>query len=497
MELTFQKQSVPYLRRLFSRSETQEQTQELHLGEGLPDAGRVLGAWGQCVARGKQWSGSELSLSGAVRAWVLYAPEDGSENRVAEIWIPVTFRWELPEAEEDGKFTAKMQLKSIDARVSGARKILVRANVTAFVVATVPDEAAFPMLPAVPEDVQTLVRTYPLDIPREDGEKTFLTEDELTLPPSQPPVGKILCLRLSPRISETKLLGGKLVFRGQGDVKLSYLTQEGRFAEWEAQLPFSQFADLGGEYSALAHAQVEPLLTGLEAELTDGRIPIKCSYAGQYTVYDRVELSVCQDAYSPLRPVQVHTEEITLPVELEKRTQTLDFSERFRADAAALEDISLQWDIPVARPTEQGVELRFCAQVQSVYKDPEGMLRCAGNRLEKSIELPAGQGSFLLVSVRELPVKASLSPEGMEISGSLELTLQAMAEQVFSAVGALTIEAEQEPDPKRPSLLLRRMEQAELWDLAKAAGSTVERIRLANHLSGEPEQGKMLIIPVG
>ncbi len=44
----------------------------------------------------------------------------------------------------------------------------------------------------------------------------------------------------------------------------------------------------------------------------------------------------------------------------------------------------------------------------------------------------------------------------------------------------------EEPDPARPSLILRRTGEGGLWELAKACGSTVEAIRSANGLEAEP-----------
>ena len=52
------------------------------------------------------------------------------------------------------------------------------------------------------------------------------------------------------------------------------------------------------------------------------------------------------------------------------------------------------------------------------------------------------------------------------------------------------------PDPNRPSMILRRVESGSLWDIAKACGSTVEAIMEANTLEDQPEQGRILLIPV-
>ena len=50
----------------------------------------------------------------------------------------------------------------------------------------------------------------------------------------------------------------------------------------------------------------------------------------------------------------------------------------------------------------------------------------------------------------------------------------------------------------RPSLIVRRAgSQDRLWDLAKAAGSTVRAIREANSLEDEClEEGTLLLIPI-
>ena len=53
-----------------------------------------------------------------------------------------------------------------------------------------------------------------------------------------------------------------------------------------------------------------------------------------------------------------------------------------------------------------------------------------------------------------------------------------------------------EKDPDRPSLILRRAGEQGLWDMAKAAGTTVDVIRRANGLTEEPAPGSMLLIPV-
>ena len=46
---------------------------------------------GQTILRGKEWRSDSVSFSGGMMVWILYAPEDGSEERCIDGWIPVSY----------------------------------------------------------------------------------------------------------------------------------------------------------------------------------------------------------------------------------------------------------------------------------------------------------------------------------------------------------------------------------------------------------------------
>ena len=90
MELQFQNKSLDCLRSILCSVKSQEQTQEMKLPEAMPDVAKVLGAWGQCVLRSKEWHNGRMSISGGVMAWVLYAPEDGSSPECWKDGYPIS-----------------------------------------------------------------------------------------------------------------------------------------------------------------------------------------------------------------------------------------------------------------------------------------------------------------------------------------------------------------------------------------------------------------------
>ena len=128
MRLQWKRIPCPYLQTNVRQVQNQEQTQEVRLPDGLPDVGRVLCAWGQPVLRTKQWRGDSVSVSGGVTATVLYLPEDGSAPCSVEAWLPFQMKWNFPQAHRDGSIHAQCQLRSIDARVLSARKMMARSS---------------------------------------------------------------------------------------------------------------------------------------------------------------------------------------------------------------------------------------------------------------------------------------------------------------------------------------------------------------------------------
>ena len=82
------------------------------------------------------------------------------------------------------------------------------------------------------------------------------------------------------------------------------------------------------------------------------------------------------------------------------------------------------------------------------------------------------------------------------MQGDLQTQEELIANQGLPMVTSLTLGEETAQDPTRPSLLLQRAGEQSLWEMAKAAGTTMENIRKANQMEGEPTCGKMLIIPI-
>ncbi len=480
MEQNFGKITLGCLDTAVEEVRTAEQTQELRLMDELPDIGQVLGAWGQPVLRGKQWRPDSVSFSGGMMVWVLYAPEEGGGPRWVDTWVPFQHSWELPEGTKEGTMGVRCLTRFTDARPLSPRKLLVRAGMSVFVSALSEKDLEIHSPRGTDTGIETLKRTYPLRLRKEAGEKSFQIDEEITLTEGKPE--SLVCWHFSPMIGEKKVLSSRLVLRGTGHFGGLVRWEDGSMGAFSEEVPFAQYAELGQSHGEGAQAEVLPAVTGLEAELTqEGRIALKCGMTAQYVISDVEPITLAEDAYAPGREVKLEKTTLEVPVVLESRRES--FRPETPGTGGRVVAMDFLPDFPRQSRGETGVELQLAGVFQGLTQQGE-TLGGHTSRWEGKHRLNAGEGCRLMA----IPQSAG--------DGSFHLDLTATAVQRIPMVTSAQA-GEPVKQEDGPSLILRRCGEGGLWEAAKGCGSTMAAIRRANGLEGEPEPGRMLLIPVG
>lgn len=498
MELQFHKTGCPYLQQLKREMQSQEQTQEIRLPDGMPDIGKVIGAWGQPLIRSKEWRSGGMGVSGGVMAWVLYEPEEGGVPQSVETWLPFQMKWDLSDTERDGVIHASYLLRNVDARSTSARKLMVRASVGIMGEALIPAVAEIPQPDQLPEDIQLLKQKYPVRLPKEAGERHFEMEEDISLPPSAPPISKLIYYTVQPEITEQKVMAGKVVFRGGMILHLLYQAEDGGLQSTDFDFPYSMYADLDRDYEEDASAQIFPMITSLELELgADGKLHMKAGLAGQYVVSDRQNLEVVEDAYSPRRAVTTHKEQLQLPVILDEYNQVAHAEQTVEAHGKRIVDTVFYPDHPRILRSDGTAEFELPGHFQMLYYDDLDTVQSTVPRWEDNWSLPMANDAKLEISL--LPTgkpQGTMSGGSAQLRADMLINTRTIGQQGFMMVTGLEVGEPIELNPNRPSLLLRRTGADSLWDIAKAAGTTIEAIQKANHLQTEPESEQILLIPV-
>lgn len=497
MELPFEKTVCRHWRQKLYTLVNQEETQELKLPESMPDVGRIIASWGQTVLRGKDWRTSGAGISGGVLIWLLYAPEGGGPLQRLESWIPFQTRVDFADSGEDGTLRVECVLRNVDARNVSGRKIMLRAGIGLLVQALEPAQTEIPVPQELPEDVEQLTRSYPVNLIRESEEKSFLMDEDLELPAGIPEPEKLIYYRLDPEILEEKVMGSKAVFRGVGKLHMLYQDSEQRLCCHDAEIPFAQYVDLEGEYGNDASVSTLCAVTSLELEMPlEGGLRLKCGITAQYVIEDVMMVEMLEDAYSPCREVQLERQEVTLPAWVDRRQELFSLSQSFPAEDSLVVDQVFNPDLPVITRQPGGATMEYGGTFQTVVQMSDGSY--AGKTFHDT------QSAEWKTECATIPFSiprgtATCRKEGPNWRTDTQVVadLRSLCETPMELVSAMEIGETGTPDPERPSVIIRRMGDREsLWELAKDCGSTVSAIRRLNQLEGEPAEEQLLLIPV-
>ncbi len=494
MEMDFEIKNYPCLRWDIWDVQTQEQTLEIKLPDGMPDIGSILGAWGQWVLRGKEWRADEIGITGGIMVWVLYLPAEGGEPRSVEGWIPVAQKWPLSNGQREGIIRSSCCIKSTDARMLTARKLLVRGTAEMLAEVMEPVQTQIPSAKQVPKDVQLLKREYPVQYPAEAGEKAFRLEDTLLLPEGSPVPERILYCRVMPQVTERKVSGNRAVFRGNALCHLLYKGENGAILSADSELPFSQLEDLAREYDRDDELSVEMELTGLETEIQEGKVQIKMGLAAQYLVLANTLLEIVEDAYSTRRdliiekcPLQLHT-----VLDSGKRLASPEVSH----GCARLLDIAVNVGHPVVRRNSETAYVELPGTVQLLGYDDNGDWIASTFRWSDSWEWSCAPNVSVHSRVTGTASPQQLSGAQPKLKMELEVQTDAVSLGGMEMICAMEPGEIRVPDPQRPSLVIKRQGNRSLWELAKANGSTVGAICDANRITDESAADRLLLIPV-
>lgn len=495
MEVKFDQNSISCLQTVVSSVQKQEQTQELRLPEEYPDIGRILGCWGQVLLRSKEWRSSGMSVNAGVMAWVLYAPEDGSGARVVDAWIPFSCKWDFQEPLDDGIMTIQPLITALDGRGTSARKIMLRVCVDMMGLAMVPQKEQIPVPETLPDDVYLRRESYPVELPVEGGEKQIQLEQLLDLPDAAQG-HKIISATLTPQVQEQKIVANRLIIRGEASLLLHDIREDGSIGTWQTQLPFSLYVELDRDYESGARVWLKPVITALELGKEDsGQLSVKAGIAVQYIIFRRSMLEVVTDAYSPFREMEVKLEMRDIPLLLDMRTVELEVQGTL-ADLPDPVDVVPMPEFPTLRLGDTGIDLCMDGHFQCITRE-DGQIRMENLRFSGCTPFPSAAENRV-----ELWVGPGGAPsfvheaQGNGIQCAYPVTAMVYSGQPIPMVVGLDLGEAKKPDPERPSIILRRAGEEDLWTIAKGCGSTVEAIRNANHLQQEPEKGQMLLIPV-
>ena len=283
---------------------TQEETAETIVPDYCPDIARIIETTGRVFLHSRELRDGRGTVSGTVRVTVLYTPEGEGGIRTLEFAMPFT-------AESDGRgladcavLLAETETEFLETRMLNPRKVFTHCKLVTRLTGfqrrplwICTDVEAGPELciEKKQEQQHVILLTHIV-------EKDFTFSEQMDLSPGREGAAELLTSQVCPAVTETKIVGSKLLFKGIFTVSLLYRTADGRCCTSSGELPFSQIMEVEGVPEG-AEPTVQLQLTGADLQVdgadAEGReIAVTLYLHATALVRQTQEVSILSDLYS-------------------------------------------------------------------------------------------------------------------------------------------------------------------------------------------------------
>lgn len=480
-----------------------EETLESIVPDACPDMLRILDTEGSICLRSKEPQDGRVEISGMVRATVLYLPDGAEGVRKLEVSIPFTAMADSRGVSGACHVVVLPRISSAVARSLNPRKVLLKVNleIGLQVFSPIGESVGTSIHTAETAGVEQMVEEEQTYIPVCVQEKPFTFSDNLAISGSRPEMDEILKTRLHLACTESKIIGNKLIFKGDALLHLLYRAPDDALCIADYELPFSQIMEVSGGGED-ANCDVLLFATSGDYHLgSDSRtLNVSLGILAQAVVREHIPMELLTDAYS----TQCRLETETQPCHLHRH---IDQGSKHQMGRILMEMEPMAkevWDTYVELGTltqsRDGKTLTLTqeTQVTALYLSEDDQLMGSTQSLPISCELDLPEGCHCACRCRcPSEITATVTSGGLEVRFTLEFMYLVEETHKMEVISGVNV-AEQgdEGETVRPSIVLRMAGREErLWDIAKSYGTTVADIRSANDLGDEMTQSQLLLIP--
>lgn len=510
MELELQKEHFACYQALPQLCDTHEETMETIVPDYCPDIARIVDASGCLFLRSREISEGKISVSGTVKMTLLYMAEDTQGIRSLEYSIPVDHTLEGRPGKSFAEVCMEGQISTPEVRLLNPRKIFTRVSVE--VCLTPYEPTTLTTCGGIEQKdvykIETLCQNHDISLIQGIREKDFVFSEEVVLSSVKEPVREILRSKCTPRVTECKSVGNKLILKGIACLDVLYLTDSGMISQMSSELPFSQIIEGKEDTESALYCDASLRMTGCEIHIGSESAPddthtISLKLFISVFVVLRQTKSICciVDLYSTAYDLKAKTDQIELSEspELFLRQQMV----REQIETGVAVQTILCADVSFGNAgisqNEDGCTLRSTANIKVLYLDENGNPLLCERRAEVSLDTDLQtSGRPGIRSVCTNDIMASVTSGGVEVRFPVEFTVAAAAAPCYPCLTSLSAEKQENASSNMPSLVLRAMSSGEtLWNLAKQYRTTVEDILRANEMTEEAsaKDGQLLLIP--
>jgi len=476
-----------------------EENGEMIVPDACPDIGAVLVTHPRLFLQRKEVQEGRAEFSGLIRVGILYRPEGEEGIASMEAVLPFNAAAEDPALTSACVLWTTPRILSVDIHPLNSRKVLAKVVFCLEVTAWAPEQETFLAMveDPLPWGIRQKIGSIQSFCPTNVQEKSFTVRDTLTVPAGQPDPKEILTSEAGCRCEEARVVGDKLLFKGETRLDLLCRDGEGELYSLRFQLPFSQIMD--GESDGDI-CQVEGFVSDLSCtqDPEDPRsIQVEFTVQAQGEVFRTAETAALTDVYSVSYQLETDREEIPAPQLLDRNESRESARIVLSSMTGSCEDLRVRLGRGSTRREGDSILLDQEVTATAICYGADGPT--GTEKTETVTQRVPNSGTALCQWSAGLSQDPAAQPvaDGIEVTVPLTFRWILTEDRTCPVIRQVSLGEKQERGETVPSLVIRPAKEGQtLWDIAKANASTQEEIMAASGLADEElYPGQMLLIP--
>lgn len=471
-----------------------------------PDILNAINTNGTVCVYKKEIMDGKVRLDGSINLYIMYLPDNESDCvRSINTSLDFTHIMDIEEARENMTFEDDILIKSIECRVLNGRKVNIKANMNISVKLYSNENIEIISEIENNPDMQLLNNTFEVNSMLGRGTTKVYAKENISID-NIDEVAEIMKMNLNISNKDIKISYNKVLAKADLNVKIMYLTEDNRINVAKSQIPIMGFVDIPNvseenicdtRYS-IKNVVLKPNNTETHGIYIEAQIELTCS------AYEKKEMNIIQDLYSPEKEVKFKQKEINAMTGKENIKDLVQINEQVQIPEIIghrLYDVEVNPMITSENILNDkivydgNVELKFMFEAETT-----AMIDI------KTIELPFN----LSTDVKKIDKQSNLSTNisastqdfiigqngNIDCRVNLEFEISVSKSRTVNIIEDLNIE--ESTTEKNYSMVIYFVKQGDtLWEIAKKFRSTVEDIAEVNGIedANKIKIGQQLFIP--
>ncbi len=471
-----------------------------------PDILNAINTNGTVCVYKKEIMDGKVRLDGSINLYIMYLPDNETDTvRSLNTSLDFTQIIDIEEAREDMTLEDEVTIRGIECKVLNGRKVSIKANTNIMVkIYSNENMEIISQVENMP-DIQMLNNRVEVNSLLGTGRTKIYAKENVTIE-NIDEVAEIMKLDLKLANKDIKISYNKVLAKADLDVKIMYLTEDNRINIAQSQIPVMGFVDIANvseedvcdtNYS-IKNILVKPNNNETHGIYVEVQIELTCS------AYERREINIIQDLYSPNEEVRFAQRELNAMTNKQNKRDILQIKEQVQIPEIIghrLYDVEIRPNIVEENILNDKVVYDGNLQLKFIYEaDNTAMIDI------KTIELNFNFSTEIKGVNKRSEVSTNINVSSQDFiigqNGNIDCNINLEFEiNVSMTTGINIIEnlnVEELQEENGYSMIIYFVKQGDtLWNIAKRFKSTVEDIARVNGIEdvNRIRVGEQLFIP--